>query len=159
MFSCSSLLLSSLELSDTHVFEPAIRARLGTAAHFCEVALPKWRQRDARRICRTGMARRAHTCIRPVGETLITAGNIFIYTVDTPRGAPREQKMLKGHLPRVIYRQVYFCRTGMARRAHTCIRPVGETLINTGNTFMHTVRPSDISLVMQVAHQPFLRET
>jgi len=33
----SSLLLSSLELSDAKVYEPSIRARLGTAAHFCEV--------------------------------------------------------------------------------------------------------------------------
>ena len=32
----SSSLLSSLELSDTQVYEPYIRARLGTAAHFCE---------------------------------------------------------------------------------------------------------------------------
>jgi len=31
------LLLSSLELSDTKVYEPYIRARLGTAALFCEV--------------------------------------------------------------------------------------------------------------------------
>ena len=31
-----SLLLPSLELSDTKVFEPEIRARRGTAAHFCE---------------------------------------------------------------------------------------------------------------------------
>jgi len=35
--SSSSLLLSSLELRDTKVYEPEIRARLGTAAHFCEV--------------------------------------------------------------------------------------------------------------------------
>jgi len=33
----SSLLLSSLELSDTKVYGHEIRARLGTAAHFCEV--------------------------------------------------------------------------------------------------------------------------
>jgi len=33
----SSLLLSSLELIDTNVYESQIRARLGTAAHFCEV--------------------------------------------------------------------------------------------------------------------------
>jgi len=33
----SSLLLASLELSDTQVYDPSIRARLGTAAHFCEV--------------------------------------------------------------------------------------------------------------------------
>ena len=30
-------LLSSLELSDAKVYEPYIRARLGTAAHLCEV--------------------------------------------------------------------------------------------------------------------------
>jgi len=35
----SSLLLSSLELSDTQVYEPYIRARLGTAAHFCVVVV------------------------------------------------------------------------------------------------------------------------
>ena len=35
--SSSSLLLSSLELSDTQVYEPSIRALLGTASHFCEV--------------------------------------------------------------------------------------------------------------------------
>jgi len=33
--SSSSLLLSSLELSDTQVYEPYIRALLGTASHFC----------------------------------------------------------------------------------------------------------------------------
>ena len=33
----SSLLLSSLELSDITVCEPDIQACLGTAAHFCEV--------------------------------------------------------------------------------------------------------------------------
>ena len=33
--SSSSLLLSSLELSDTKVYEPQIRALLGTASHFC----------------------------------------------------------------------------------------------------------------------------
>ena len=34
-----ALLLSSLELSDTKVYEPQIRARLGIAAHFCEVVV------------------------------------------------------------------------------------------------------------------------
>ena len=34
----SCLLLSSLELSDTQVYEPYIRALLGTASHFCVVA-------------------------------------------------------------------------------------------------------------------------
>jgi len=38
-FFFSSLLLSSLELSDTKVYKPEIRARLGTAAHFCEVVI------------------------------------------------------------------------------------------------------------------------
>ena len=33
------LSLSSLELSDTHVYEPQIRALLGTASHFCEVVV------------------------------------------------------------------------------------------------------------------------
>ena len=33
----SSLLLPSLELSDTDVYEPEIRAHLGTASHFCAV--------------------------------------------------------------------------------------------------------------------------
>jgi len=36
----SSLILSSLELSDTKVYAPYIRARLGTAAHFFEVVVP-----------------------------------------------------------------------------------------------------------------------
>jgi len=37
----SSLLLSGLELSDTQVYEPQIRALLGTAPHFCEVVVLK----------------------------------------------------------------------------------------------------------------------
>ena len=37
--SSSSLLLSSLELSDTQVYEPQLRARLGAASHFCEVVV------------------------------------------------------------------------------------------------------------------------
>ena len=41
--SSSSLLRSSLELGDTNVYEPRIRARLGTAAHFCEVVVLKLR--------------------------------------------------------------------------------------------------------------------
>jgi len=44
--SSSSLLLSSLELSDTKVYEPLIRAHLGTAAHFCEVGVRKLRTVD-----------------------------------------------------------------------------------------------------------------
>ena len=41
--SSSSLLLSSLELSDKQVYEPWIRALLGTASHFCEVVVLKLR--------------------------------------------------------------------------------------------------------------------
>ena len=39
----SSLLHSSLELSDTQVYEPQIRALLGTASHFCQVVFLKLR--------------------------------------------------------------------------------------------------------------------
>ena len=37
--SSSSLLLSSLELSDAKVYESEIRALFGTASHFCEVVV------------------------------------------------------------------------------------------------------------------------
>jgi len=37
--SSSSSLRSSLELSDTQVYGPAVRALLETASHFCEVAV------------------------------------------------------------------------------------------------------------------------
>ena len=37
----SSLLLSSLELSDTSIHEPQTRARLGTTSHFCKVVVLK----------------------------------------------------------------------------------------------------------------------
>ena len=40
----SPSLLSSLPLSDTHVYEPSIRSLLGTAAHFCEVVVLKLRK-------------------------------------------------------------------------------------------------------------------
>ena len=39
--SSSSLLLSSLELSDTTIYERLIRALLGTASHFCLVVVLK----------------------------------------------------------------------------------------------------------------------
>ena len=38
----SSVLLSSPELSDTKVYAPSIRARLGTTAHFCKVVVLKF---------------------------------------------------------------------------------------------------------------------
>ena len=37
----SALLFSSLELSDTTIYEPYIRALFGTASHFCEAVDPK----------------------------------------------------------------------------------------------------------------------
>jgi len=39
--SSSSLLRSSLELSDTKVYEPQIRARLGATANFCKAVVLK----------------------------------------------------------------------------------------------------------------------
>ena len=55
----SSVLFSSLELSDTQVYEPQIRALLRTASHFCEVVVlklrtvpgwcPRWGNRQSRR--------------------------------------------------------------------------------------------------------------
>ena len=39
----SSLLLSSLELSDAKVYEPSVRDFFGTAAHFCKVVVLKLR--------------------------------------------------------------------------------------------------------------------
>ena len=40
--SSSSLSLLSLELSDTKVYGPEIRARIGTAAHFCKAVVLKF---------------------------------------------------------------------------------------------------------------------
>ena len=45
----SSVLLSSLELSDTQVYEPSIRALLGIASHFCEVIDLVMLERQARK--------------------------------------------------------------------------------------------------------------
>ena len=47
----SSLLLSSLELSDRKVYEPYMRALLGTAAHFCEVVVLKLHASPPRSRC------------------------------------------------------------------------------------------------------------
>ena len=38
LLSCSSSLLFSLELSDTKVYEPEMRALSGTASHFCKLS-------------------------------------------------------------------------------------------------------------------------
>jgi hypothetical protein len=42
-FLLSSLLLSSLDLSDTHVYEPSARALLKAAPYFCEAIVLKLR--------------------------------------------------------------------------------------------------------------------
>ena len=41
IFFFSASLLSSLELSDTTIYEPQMRARLETTAHLCEVVVLK----------------------------------------------------------------------------------------------------------------------
>ena len=48
--SSSSLILSSLELSDKKVYETSIRVRLGTAARFCEVVVLKLRHLVSERV-------------------------------------------------------------------------------------------------------------
>ena len=60
--SSSSLLLSSLELSDTRVYEPSIRALLETGSHFCEVVVqlrrPSWFVRNVQACWRIHRKRR-----------------------------------------------------------------------------------------------------
>jgi len=88
--SSSSVLLSSLELSDTRVYEPYIRALLGSR--------------------RPNPGRFAG---------VIDSG--LVGSTDFPLGGvPGEQKMLKGHLPRVIHHQVYwYTKIG---NPHVCIK-------------------------------------
>ena len=51
-------------------------------------------------------------CLKNV-KTILEIRTMFMRVIDsglvvaTERGVPREQKMLKGHLPRVIHHQVY----------------------------------------------------
>ena len=54
----SSLLLLSLELSDTKVYEPYVRALLETASYFCEVVVLKLSGVPATRVARRGCADR-----------------------------------------------------------------------------------------------------
>ena len=61
----SSLLLSRLELSDTHVYEPKIRALLGTAAHFCKVVVLKSRTDST-----SGLRGPGRASTHPCSETL-----------------------------------------------------------------------------------------
>ena len=53
------LLLSSLELSNTKVYEPQIRALLGTASHFCQVGVLKLRTVPIAGVHAAGAAARA----------------------------------------------------------------------------------------------------
>ena len=57
-------LLSSLELSDIKVYEPQIRALLGTASHFCEVVVLKLRTAgpDTRHVVVGGLERLVLWC-------------------------------------------------------------------------------------------------
>jgi len=86
--SSSSLLLSSLELSDTKVYEPQIRALLGTASH--QIAL-------SRSLICTAARRNQAACGTNQGDK--TQGWLAEGTQD--------KNMSKGHLPRVVYQQVY----------------------------------------------------
>ena len=65
------LSLASLELSDTKFYEPEIRARLGTAAHFCEVVVLKlrtWRCSSAQSARTSSLAvPRQSTCLGVCG--------------------------------------------------------------------------------------------
>jgi len=55
-FFFSSWLLSILELSDTKVHEPWVRALLGTAANFCQVVVLKLRTVPGAPYCRANVA-------------------------------------------------------------------------------------------------------
>jgi len=59
----------SLKLSDTRVYTPQIRARLGTTAHFCEVVVLKSRSPPSMAAGRTRIAWRVHPGSNP-GENL-----------------------------------------------------------------------------------------
>jgi len=58
--SSSSVLLASLELSDTQVYEPQIRALFGTAAHLCTLVVLKLRCVAHIRQHQTDGAKKAH---------------------------------------------------------------------------------------------------
>ena len=70
----SSLLLSSLESSDTKVYDPVIRALLGTAAHFCKVdGGDQLHVRFARRGEEVGVEAH-HLCGQSIFIALMTSG-------------------------------------------------------------------------------------
>ena len=68
LITCSylpALLLSSLDLSDTHVYEPYMRALLGTASHFCEVVVLKSTGSPRRAVLRRGSEGQGDRGARP----------------------------------------------------------------------------------------------
>jgi len=96
--SSSSVLLSSLQLSDTQVYEPQIQALLGTASHFCEVFVLKLRT-------------------VPIG----TAPSLRILRV-IRRGSQAMYK--RGAVSRLVFkahRLVYHCRGGLVFKAHRLV--------------------------------------
>jgi len=60
------------------------------------------------------LAHKKHLLVEPAGSLLGVVGQDRVRALPTTPasdtalgGVPREQKMLKGHLPRVMYHQVY----------------------------------------------------
>ena len=91
----SSLLLSSLELSDTKVYEPQIRARLGTAAHSCEEGVLKLRTAVCVRTTCMAFARPSRRCHAfRVGSNRLFQSPCFARQVVGFRRAPLQIKGL-----------------------------------------------------------------
>jgi len=65
-----SSFLSSLDLSDTKVYEPYIRALFGTASHFCKVVVLKLRTVRARSASRQGDLLPTPYSLNPTPHTL-----------------------------------------------------------------------------------------
>ena len=80
----SSLLLSSLEQSDTDVYAPCIRALLGTASQFCETVVLKSRNVPNSTIPRSNDG---HFWCRQSGHS-IQASNRIAQVLDSYRRSP-----------------------------------------------------------------------
>jgi len=104
--SSSSLLLSRVELSDTKVYDPLIRARVGTAAHFFE---PFTVYQSRPRAAVNAAARRS-----PNSPNCCSLG-----------GVPREQKMLK-------HTSIRRCSSILVYKDKNRL---GQTVSSTRNTF------------------------
>jgi len=69
-----------LKLSDTRVYEPQIRARLGTASHFCEVVVLKLRT-----VPGDGRLRMGHACSDSfLGSPLSSSSSLL--SLQVPKG-------------------------------------------------------------------------